>query len=379
MTQRIYLDNAATTRMLPEAAAAMEPCFSELYGNPSSLHSFGREAKKALEEAREQIAGVLHASGQEIFFTSGGSEGDNLLLRGAVLASKKGRHVITSPIEHPAVLNTLRELERRGEISLSFLAVNREGLVDPEELKKLLRQDTCLVSLMIANNEMGAIEPAEKAGALCREAGVLFHTDAVQALGHIPVDVQRLNADLLTFTAHKFHGPRGVGGVYIRKGVSLAPTLTGGEQESGRRAGTENVAGVLGMAAALKTVTADKEAPLRIIRLRDRLIEGVLASVPQARLNGPRYLRLPDNAHFTVPGVSSEALLALLDLNGVAASAGSACTAGSYEPSHVLGAMGLLRKEKEAALRLTLSRFTTEQEVEKVLTLLPELVQKLRR
>ena len=363
----MYFDNAATTRLSRRALAAMLPFMEGEQGNPSSLHSYAREARKALEQARTKIAGCLGAEAEEIVFTSGGSEGNNYLLRGAVAANHaKGRHVITSAVEHPSVLNTLYELERQGSIVVDVFAA--------------LRPDTILISVMLANNEVGTLEPVSSIGALCRERGILFHVDAVQAAGHIPVDVKALHVDLLTVSAHKFHGPRGMGAAYAKKRMAIAPFLTGGEQEKHRRAGTENVAGAVGMAEALLEQTEGmEEERLRIEALSTQLIDGILSAVPDCQLTGHRLERLPGIVSFLIDGVSADELLALLDMQGIAASAGSACTAGSNEPSHVLKAMGLLEGGRRAPLRLSLSRYTTNAEIEKVLSILPEVVHRLRR
>ena len=379
--ERMYFDNAATTRLSRRALAAMLPFMEGEQGNPSSLHSYAREARKALEQARTKIAGCLGAEAEEIVFTSGGSEGNNYLLRGAVAANHaKGRHVITSAVEHPSVLNTLYALERQGSIELTVLPVDRYGRVSVVDVFAALRPDTILISVMLANNEVGTLEPVSSIGALCRERGILFHVDAVQAAGHIPVDVKALHVDLLTVSAHKFHGPRGMGAAYAKKGMAIAPFLTGGEQEKHRRAGTENVAGAVGMAEALLEQTEGmEEERLRIEALSTQLIDGILSAVPDCQLTGHRLERLPGIVSFLIDGVSADELLALLDMQGIAASAGSACTAGSNEPSHVLKAMGLLEGGRRAPLRLSLSRYTTNAEIEKVLSILPEVVHRLRR
>ena len=377
---RIYLDNAATTRLSRRALAAMLPYMEGEQGNPSSLHSYARTARKALEGARDRIARCIGAEAGEIVFTSGGSEGNNYLLRGAVEANRaRGNHVITSAVEHPSVLNTLRSLERTGRIALTVLPVDGWGRVSVGEAFEALRPDTILLCVMLANNEVGTIEPISSLGALCRARGVLLHVDAVQGAGHLPLDVQALGADLMTLSAHKFHGPRGVGAVYVRKGAAVAPFVTGGEQEKHRRAGTENVAGAVGMAEALWEQTEDMDREQeRLKALSDRLIDGILSAVPNAQLTGHRTERLPGVVSFLFDDVSPDELLALLDMQGVAASAGSACTAGSNEPSHVLRAMGLLDGRRAAPLRLSLGRYTTEAEIDRVLEILPETVKRLR-
>ena len=377
----MYFDNAATTRLSRRALAAMLPFMEGEQGNPSSLHSYAREARKALEQARTKIAGCLGAEAEEIVFTSGGSEGNNYLLRGAVAANHaKGRHVITSAVEHPSVLNTLYELERQGSVELTVLPVDGYGRVSVVDVFAAMRPDTILISVMMANNEVGTLQPISSIGALCREQGILFHVDAVQAAGHIPVDMHALHADLLTISAHKFHGPRGMGAAYVKKGMAIFPLLTGGEQEKHRRAGTENVAGAVGMAEALLEQTEGmEEERSRIEELSAKLIDGILSAVSDCRLTGHRLERLPGIVSFLFDGVSADELLALLDMQGIAASAGSACTAGSNEPSHVLKAMGLLNGGRRAPLRLSLSRYTTNAEIEKVLLILPEVVRRLRR
>ncbi len=377
---RIYLDNAATTRLSSRALAAMLPFMEGEQGNPSSLHSYAREARKALERARGQVAQCIGADEGEIVFTSGGSEGNNCLLRGAIAANRdRGSHVITSAVEHPSVLNTLYSLEKQGSIRLTVLPVDRYGRVSVVELFAALRPDTVLVSVMMANNEVGTLQPISSIGNLCREREVLFHVDAVQGVGHLPIDVQALQVDMLTLSAHKFHGPRGVGAAYMRKGTKVAPLITGGEQEKHRRAGTENVAGVVGMAEALTEQRSDREEErARLGTLSDKLIDGILSAVPDCQLTGHRTERLSGIVSFLFEGISADELLALLDMQGVAASAGSACTAGSNEPSHVLRAMGLLDGRRCAPLRLSMGRYTTAEEVERVLDILPETIARLR-
>ena len=376
----MYLDNAATTRLSRRALAAMLPLMEGEQGNPSSLHSYAREARKALERARGQVARCIGADEGEIVFTSGGSEGNNYLLRGAIEANRdRGSHVITSAVEHPSVLNTLRALEKQGRIQLTVLPVDGYGRVSVVDLFAALQPDTVLVSVMLANNEVGTLQPISSIGNLCRERGVLFHVDAVQGAGHLPIDVQALRADMLTLSAHKFHGPRGVGAAYARKGTQVAPLMTGGEQEKHRRAGTENVAGTVGMAEALMEQTEDMEQEReRLQSLSEKLIGGILSTVPDCQLTGHRTERLPGVVSFLFEGVSPDELLALLDMQGVAASAGSACTAGSNEPSHVLQAMGLLDGRRCAPLRLSLGRYTTDKDIDRVLDILPKTVVRLR-
>lgn len=376
----MYLDNAATTRLSRRALAAMLPLMEGEQGNPSSLHSYAREARKTLERARGQVARCIGADEGEIVFTSGGSEGNNYLLRGAIEANRdRGSHVITSAVEHPSVLNTLRALEKQGRIQLTVLPVDGYGRVSVVDLFAALQPDTVLVSVMLANNEVGTLQPISSIGNLCRERGVLFHVDAVQGAGHLPLDVQTLRADMLTLSAHKFHGPRGVGAAYARKGTQVAPLMTGGEQEKHRRAGTENVAGTVGMAEALMEQTEDMEQEReRLQSLSEKLIGGILSTVPDCQLTGHRTERLPGVVSFLFEGVSPDELLALLDMQGVAASAGSACTAGSNEPSHVLQAMGLLDGRRCAPLRLSLGRYTTDKDIDRVLDILPKTVARLR-
>ena len=374
---RIYLDNAATTRLSGRALAAMLPLLEGEQGNPSSLHSYARAARKSLEQARVQVARCVNADENEIVFTSGGSEGNNFLLRGAVAASReRGSHVITSAVEHPSVLNTLYAMERQGTIQLTVLPVDGYGRVSVLDVFEAIRSDTALVSVMLANNEVGTLQPISSIGNLCRERGVLLHVDAVQGAGHMPINVQALRVDLLTISAHKFHGPRGVGAAYIR---SISPLIIGGEQEKHRRAGTENVAGIVAMAEALQErVEEMEEEQERLKALSDRLIDGVLSAVTDCQLTGHRTERLPGVVSFLFEGVSPDELLALLDMQGVAASAGSACTAGSNEPSHVLQAMGLIDGRRCAPLRLSMGRCTTEAEIDRVLEILPQTVARLR-
>ena len=377
----VYLDNAATTKVLPEVIEAMIPYYTEFYGNPSSFHGFARDAHKGLDDARRTVAKCLNAANPgEIYFTGGGSEGDNMILRGVAQAyRKKGNHIITSKIEHHAILHTLQELANKGLAEVTYLDVDENGLVDPEAVRAAIRPETILVSVMTANNEVGTIEPIKEIGAVCREAGVLFHTDAVQAIGHIPVDVQDMNIDLLTLTAHKFHGPKGVGAVYIRKGVRVPAMITGGGQENKKRAGTENVPGIVGLAKALEIQTENLEANMqKMTALRDKLIAGVEEKIPTVHLNGHRTQRLPNNVNFGIRYIESESILLMLDLKGIAASSGSACTSGSLDPSHVLLAMGISHEEANGSLRMTLSEFTTEEEIDYVLEVLPPIVQRLR-
>jgi cysteine desulfurase len=377
----IYLDYAATTPLDPRVLEAMMPYLTEKFGNPNSIHAFGREARMAVDEAREKIAALLNCRPSELVFTSGGTESDNLALRGVAAAYRqKGNHIVTTAIEHHAVLHTCRALQDEG-FEVTYLPVDEHGLVAPEQVAEAITDRTILVSIMHANNEIGTMEPLADIVRAVKEKrpDVLVHTDAVQTVGHIPVDVEALGVDLLSFAAHKFYGPKGVGGLFVRRGVKLVPQLTGGGQERNRRSGTENVAGIVGMARALEIAVAEmpREIP-RLQTLRDELINGVLAQIPDSRLNGHPTQRLPHNANFSFLGVEGEALLLQLDLHGIAASSGSACTSGSLEPSHVLLALGLSHEWALGSLRLTLGRFTTRQHLERVLAVLPSIVEKLR-
>lgn len=377
----IYLDYAATTPLDPRVLEAMMPYLTEKFGNPNSIHAFGREARKAVDEAREKIAALLNCRPSELVFTSGGTESDNLALRGVAAAYRqKGNHIVTTAIEHHAVLHTCRALQDEG-FEVTYLPVDEHGLVAPEQVAEAVTDRTILVSIMHANNEIGTIEPLADIVRAVKEKrpDVLVHTDAVQTVGHIPVDVEALGVDLLSFAAHKFYGPKGVGGLVVRRGVKLVPQLTGGGQERNRRSGTENVAGIVGMAKALEIAVAEMPTEIpRLQALRDELIEGVLSQIPDSRLNGHPTQRLPHNANFSFLGVEGEALLLQLDLHGIAASSGSACTSGSLEPSHVLLALGLSHEWALGSLRLTLGRFTTRQHLERVLAVLPSIVEKLR-
>ena len=377
---RIYLDYAATAPVLPEVLDAMLPFFVSAFGNASGIHAEGREARKAVEQARRQAAAVLGAEPREILFTSGGSESNNLAIRGTAMALRgKGNHIVTSSIEHPSVLNTCRGLEKEG-FRVTYLPVDADGSVSPEDVRNAVGPDTVLVSVMAANNEIGTLQPVREIGEICREKGVVFHTDAVQAAGLLKTDVRELNADLLSISAHKFHGPKGVGALYVRKGTRLEPLVRGGEQERGLRAGTENVPGIVGLGKALEIAAAKREeTAARIRELRDLLIRLILERVTGARLNGHPERRLPNNCHFSFAGIESEALLLRLDLAGIAVSGGSACTSGSMEPSHVLRAIGLREDMLKSGVRLTLGRETTREETEKTAQVLPEIVEDLRR
>ena len=375
----IYVDNAATTKMSPAAMQAMLPYFDQVYGNPSSLHSEGQRAAEALAGARARIATRLGCQPREITFTSGGSEADTqALLSAAHLGARKGKwHIISTAFEHHAVLHTLEALERQG-FSVTLLDVHENGLVTPEQVKAALRPDTCLVSVMYANNEIGTVQPIGEIGRVCREAGVLFHTDAVQAVGHLPIHVGELQVDLLSLSAHKFHGPKGVGALYARKGIPLESVIYGGAQERGRRAGTENLPAILGMAAALEESCAHMEERARTLTLlRERLIDG-LSQIPHAVLNGDRARRLPGNVSFCFEGIEGESLLLLLDDRGIRASSGSACTSGSLDPSHVLLALGRPHEIAHGSLRLTLSHENTQEDVDAVIRAVTEVVAYLR-
>lgn len=378
--QKVYLDNAATTKVRDEVVEAMLPYFTEYFGNPSSLHLFAREAGKGLDTARAQVAKALNAKPEEIIFTGGGSESDNMVLRGIPEAyKKKGKHVITSAVEHHAVLHTLEAMEKEGRVEVTYLPVDEYGMVTAEQVEKAIRPDTVLVSIMFANNEVGTIMPIEQIGETCKKYGVLFHTDAVQAVGHVPVDVEKMHIDLLSLSGHKFHGPKGVGALYVRKGVRIPALILGGAQERRKRAGTENVPGIVGMGKAIELATAELEdnaAKMKV--LRDRLIFGIPARIPDVKLNGHPTERLPNNVNFSIRFIEGESILLMLDLNGIAASSGSACTSGSLDPSHVLLAMGLSHEVAHGSLRLTLSEFTKPEEIDYVLDTLPPIVEKLR-
>ena len=375
----IYADNAATTRMSRAAIEAMTACLEEEYGNPSSLYTLGQQAKERLEQARGEIAAVIGAQPGEITITSGGSEADNQALRtGAALGRRAGKtHIISTAFEHHAVLHTLKRLEEEG-FSVTLLPVHEDGLVRVEELEAAIREDTCLVSVMYANNEIGTIQPIREIGAVCRKHGVLFHTDAVQAVGHVPIDVKAENIDLLSSSAHKFHGPKGIGFLYARKGVRPVNLIEGGAQEGGRRAGTENVAAAAAMAAALKeTAGGMAETAPRLRALRDKLIAG-LREIPHSALNGDAEKRLPGNVNFCFEGIEGESLLLLLDDRGICASSGSACTSGSLDPSHVLLAIGRVHDVAHGSLRLTLGEDATEEDVDYLIRNVKEVVEYLR-
>ena len=375
----IYMDNAATTRLSDTALAAMTPCFQEVYGNPSSLHTPGQRAAEKLAEARAVFARNLHADPREITFTSGGSEADNQAIRSAAaLGARRGkRHIVSTKFEHHAVLHTLQALEREG-YEVTLLDIPPDGVVTAEQVREAIRPDTCLVSVMFANNEIGTIQPIAEIGAVCRRAGVLFHTDAVQAAGHVPIDVEALQVDLLSLSAHKFHGPKGVGALYARRGVALTPLIHGGAQERGKRGGTEDLPGICGAAAAFDEACASMARNAAYLApLRDRLIAG-LTAIPHTVLNGDAARRLPGNVNVCFEGIEGESLLLLLDEKGIAASSGSACTSGSLDPSHVLLALGRPHEVAHGSLRLTLSAENRPEEIDYLLEVLPGIVSYLR-
>ena len=378
--QQVYLDNAATTKVLPSIAEAMCKTMTENYGNPSSIYKLGQQAKDILDTAREQVADLINASPKEIIFTGGGSEGDTMLLLGVARAyAKKGKHIITTAVEHHAILHTCQALEKEG-YTVTYLPVDEFGKIEPTVVEAAITAETVLISVMYANNEIGTIMPIREIGAIAKKHGVLFHTDAVQAAGHIPIDVQKDNIDLLTLTAHKFHGPKGTGAVYIKQGLKIGSLVYGGGQEKGLRAGTENTAGILGLGlAAVHARENMKENSERVISLRDKLIAGINERISEVRLNGHPTDRLPNNVNFSIRYIEGEGLLLLLDLAGIAASSGSACTSGSLDPSHVLLAIGLPHEIAHGSLRLTLSEFTTEEDVDYLLEKLPPIVERLRQ
>lgn len=377
--KRIYLDYAATTPTHPEVVRAMLPYFTDAFGNPSSIHSYGQEAKGSIEEARIKIADLIGARDEELIFTSGGTEADNFALKGIAYANEsKGNHIITSSIEHHAVIETCKFLERRG-FRVTYLPVDEYGLVDLDNVRKAITDKTILISVMHANNEVGTIEPIAEIDKIAKEAGVCFHTDAVQAVGHIPVNVDELGVDLLSMSAHKFYGPKGVGALYIRKGTKLTPFIHGGEQERRRRASTENVPGIVGFGQAAEIAHQEMSEEMeRLTRLRDRLVKGLLERIDHTRLNGHPIMRLPNNINVSVDYIEGESMLLNLDLEGICASTGSACSSSSLEPSHMLLAMGLSHEQAHGSLRFSLGKWTTEEEIERVLDVLSSIVTKLR-
>jgi cysteine desulfurase len=377
--KRIYLDYAATTPTRPEVVQAMLPYFTEMFGNPSSIYSYGQEAREAVETARAQVARVIGARNDEIVFTSGGTEADNFALKGVALASEaKGNHIITSTFEHHAVLESAKFLEQRG-FRVTYLPVNRHGLVAPSDVKKAITNKTILVSVMHANNEVGTIEPIAEIGRITREAGVYFHTDAVQTVGHIPVNVNELGVDLLVMSAHKLYGPKGVGALFIRKGTRIISLLHGGEQERHRRASTENVPGIVGLGRAIELAHQEmEEEARRLTLLRDKLTRNLLERIEHTQLNGHPTRRLPNNVNISVEYVEGESMCLNLDLEGICASTGSACSSANAEPSHVLLAIGVPPQLAHGSLRFTLGKWTTEEDIERVLEVLPGTVSKLR-
>ncbi len=377
--RRVYLDNAATTRVKDEVLEEMLPYFSQAYGNPSSIHGFGRETKKAIEHAREQVAAAIGAEKGEIYFTGGGTEADNWIVKGAAFANrKKGNHIVTTAIEHHALLHTCQWLEKQG-FRVTYLPVDGDGLVDPKALEAAMTEETILVSIMFANNEIGTIQPIAALSAIAHARGALFHTDAVQAIGAVPIRVKEMGIDALSMAAHKFYGPKGVGALYLKKGLRVDVNQQGGAQERSRRGGTENVPGIVGMGKAIELATENlEEHAARLTKLRDQLIDGILERIPEVRLNGHRTERLPNNVNVSIRYIEGEALLLSLDLVGIAGSSGSACTSGSLDPSHVLLGIGLPHEIAHGSLRLTLGDFNTEEDVSYVLEELPKIVSRLR-
>lgn len=379
MKERIYLDSAATAYTKKEVLDEMLPYFSGAYGNPSSVHSYGRQARKAIDDARERIAKPLNAGFQEIFFTGSGTESDNWAIKGVAMANQdKGKHIITSAIEHHAVLYTCEYLEKMG-FEVTYLPVDSYGLIDPDQVKEAIRPDTILITIMFANNEIGSIQPIKEIGKIAKEHNIYFHTDAVQAIGAVDIDVDDMNIDLLSLSAHKFYGPKGIGALYIRRGIKIIPLLHGGAQERNRRAGTENIPGIVGMAKAIELIHDNmKDKNAYLIGLRDKLIKGIMDKIDDVRLNGHPTYRLPGNVNISFEYIEGESLLLSLDLEGIAASSGSACTSGSLDPSHVLLGIGLSHEIAHGSLRMTLSENNTEEDVERVLEVLPKIVSRLR-
>jgi cysteine desulfurase len=377
--KKVYLDYAATAPTDPQVLDAMQPYFFEKFGNASSLHAYGQEAKEAIEDSRQVLAEFIGASADEIVFTSGGTESDNYALLGSAYAlEKKGNHIITTAIEHHAISEPAKFLEKRG-FKVTYLKVDKDGLVSPRDLKEAITDKTILVSVMHANNEIGTIQPVAELGRIAREKGICFHTDAVQTVGHIPVNVDELNVDLLSLSAHKFYGPKGVGALYVRKGVRLETFMRGGDQEKGRRASTHNTTGIVGLGKAVQLSRKSMDEEMRFqSALRDRLIREIPAKIPEVRLNGHPVLRLPNNVNFSIKYIEGESILLNLDLAGIACSTGSACTSSSLEPSHVLLAIGLDHGTAHGSLRITMGRWTKESDIDYLLEKLPPIVQKLR-
>lgn len=379
MNEIIYFDNAATTPIRPEVYDAMRPYIESCYGNPSSVYKIARESKKAIDLARKQVADAINADSGEIFFTGCGSESDNWAIKGVALALKdKGKHIITTNIEHHAILHTCEFLEENG-YEVTYIPVDEYGMVSADDIKKAIRPDTILVSVMTANNEIGTIEPIREIGAVCREKGVYFHTDAVQAVGHIKIDVKEMNIDLLSLSGHKIGAPKGIGALYIRKGVKIKNLIHGGQQEKGKRAGTENVIGIAALGKAIELAVSEMEDTTeRLKYLRDKIINGVLKNIEYSRLNGHPEERLPGNVNISFEFIEGESMLLMLDAKGICASSGSACTSGSLDPSHVLLAIGLPHEKAHGSLRISLGYQNTEEEVDKLLEVLPPIVQRLR-
>jgi len=377
--KKVYLDYAATTPTDPEVIKAMEPYFFEKFGNASSLHAYGQEAKKALEDSRQTLADFIGAKPEEIVFTSGGTESDNYALMGTAYAlEKKGNHIITSAIEHHAISEPAKFLEKKG-FKITYLGVDKDGLVSCEDLKKAITDKTILISIMHANNEIGSLQPIAQLGKLAGEKGIYFHTDAVQTVGHLPINVDKLNVDLLSLSAHKFYGPKGVGALYVRKGTRLETFMRGGDQERGRRASTHNIPGIVGLARAIELCQNNMEREIKFqSALRDRLIKEIPASIPEVRLNGHATQRLPNSVNFSIKYIEGESMLLSLDMLGIACSTGSACTSSSLEPSHVLLAIGLDHETAHGSLRITLGRWTKETDIDYLLEKLPLVVKKLR-
>ena len=379
MNEIIYFDNAATTPIRPEVYDAMRPYIESCYGNPSSVYKLARESKKAIDLARKQVADAINADSGEIFFTGCGSESDNWAIKGVALALKdKGKHIITTNIEHHAILHTCEFLEENG-YEVTYIPVDEYGMVSADDIKKAIRPDTILVSVMTANNEIGTIEPIKEIGAVCREKGIYFHTDAVQAVGHIKIDVKEMNIDLLSLSGHKIGAPKGIGALYIRKGVKIKNLIHGGQQEKGRRAGTENVIGIVALGKACELAVSEMEKTTeKLVYLRDKIIKNILGSIDYSRLNGHPSERLPGNINISFEFIEGESMLLLLDAKGICASSGSACTSGSLDPSHVLLAIGLPHEKAHGSLRISLGYQNTEEEVDKLLEVLPPIVQRLR-